>query len=102
MPNLNFDQSVIKILRVIRQQQGEKQFAFASALFVDRSTYSRLESGKGAISIGMLCELCKFLKLDYREIIALAEKSTFISELQLKQEVKLMLLSAKNKETQAN
>lgn len=102
MPNLNYDLSVIKILRIIRQQQGKKQFAFASALFIDRSTYSRLESGKGAISIGMLCELCKYLNLDYKEIIALAEKSSFISELQLTQEINGMLLSSKNREKSAS
>ena len=59
-------------LRQLRTERGLSQEAFASPLSIDRTTLSRMESGKRSIPLGLVREIIAQHELTDDEIVLLA------------------------------
>lgn len=77
----DFDLNVINVVTKLRVSKGLGQKNIAYLLHINQSTYSRIESGKKALTIGQLKLISTLFDLSLIEIIKLAENVTLFKEL---------------------
>lgn len=86
----NYDTKVSIVLKTLRKLRGIKQLSMAYALGIDRSTYSRMESGLIVISPGQLKIAANVIGISVFEIIALIEMDdNFCNKFQILEEKKI-------------
>ena len=62
------DQVLTNIIRV-RNEKEIKQIDIASALDIDMSTYSKIESGKIALSVDRLAKIASFFEMEVVDVL---------------------------------
>ena len=64
-----FSDKVLTNIIKIRNDKGIKQSDIASALDIDISSYSKMESGKVALSVDRLAEIASFFKMEVVDVL---------------------------------
>jgi transcriptional regulator with XRE-family HTH domain len=68
MKPLPYDIELIELVKTLRERYGYKHINMAEALDIDRSTYSRFESGDLAFSPGQLKIMAKELRTNHHQL----------------------------------
>lgn len=74
------NKSILNNIIKIRNDRGFKQATVAEGIFVDYSTYSKIESGQIKLSTERLEELANFFDMDIIDIITYPNKYVSLSE----------------------
>ena len=64
-----FSDKVLANIIKIRNEKRIKQIDIASALDIDISSYSKMESGKVALSVDRLAEIASFFKMEVVDVL---------------------------------
>ena len=67
--NRGFSDKVLANIIKIRNEKRIKQIDIASALDIDISSYSKMESGKVALSVDRLAQIASFFKMEVVDIL---------------------------------
>ena len=70
----NFSDKVLTNIIKIRNEKGMKQIDVAAVLDIDMSTYSKIESGKIALSVDRLAEIANFFELEVVDVLYWPQK----------------------------
>jgi len=65
----NISDKVLTNIIKIRNERGMKQIDVAAVLNIDMSTYSKIESGKIALSVDRLAQIASFFELEVVDIL---------------------------------
>jgi transcriptional regulator with XRE-family HTH domain len=65
----NISENIVANIVKIRKERDIKQASLASAIEIDPGTYSKIESGKIALTIDRLAEIASYFKMDLIEVI---------------------------------
>ena len=72
--NKDFSSKVLANIIKIRNEKRITQIDIASVLDIDMSTYSKIESGKIALSVDRLAMIASFLKLEVIDVLYWPDK----------------------------
>jgi len=67
--NKNFSNKVLANIIKIRNDQKKTQIDIASMLDIDMSTYSKIESGKIALSVDRLAQIASFFNMEVVDVL---------------------------------
>jgi transcriptional regulator with XRE-family HTH domain len=72
IPSQEYELKIVVTITAIRKLRGVKQYTLADFLNIDRSSYSKLESGKVNMSRNKLTKIADFLDTSINSILLIA------------------------------
>lgn len=73
MKNMDYDFKVTKTIKILRGLKAMKQQQVADALFMERSNYTKIETGKGMFSLSQLKILAELFGISLFQLLAITE-----------------------------